>query len=204
MSLATRSSRSDDCIRCVLDSVGCQYWRPGGPKRRGANWPGGWAISPPLGQHLAIIQIMTIQPIAIQPVTFTPDQIALIEQIAQRVYDNRSSVAKLPSKPTAEAKAKDYHTIPQIRALVLQHLAEFSEYVGQEPFDIAIPRHWFSLKTQMMPGDLIVTNGKHQSVTRWEQQFLSAISSNTWPESPFLSVGQRRMYCLFTPTQLSF
>ncbi len=61
---ARRSSRSDDCIRCVLDSVGCQYWRPGGPKWRSADWPGGWAISPPLGQHLAIIQ-----PIAIESMT---------------------------------------------------------------------------------------------------------------------------------------
>lgn len=128
--------------------------------------------------------------------TFTPDQIAAIEQIVD------SRIAALRVRKTS-SPIKRYHTTPEIRQLITEHIDSLTEWFGDDEFDIAVLRHFLSRKTSMREGDLEIPNPDHQNMTRWDAQVLAAINPALWPECPIVPSAKRRLYRLNPTTQLS-
>jgi hypothetical protein len=126
--------------------------------------------------------------------TFTAEQIALIEQIV----DCRLAIQR---KHPSTTKQKRFHTTPEIRTLIVQHLPEMCQWFGSEEFDIAVLRHFLARKTTMREGDLKVHDASHSSNTRWDDQVLNAISPSAWPGCPIVPGSKRRLYRIApTPT----
>ena len=119
--------------------------------------------------------------------TFTPEQIAAIEA----VIDARLVTLGISLLPPVSRPVKNYHTVDEIRALIRLHLDEIVGWFRYEEFDIATFRYFLARKTTMRPGDLEITNPRHQSTTRWDAQVLAAISQ---VHSPIVSTGKRRQY----------
>lgn len=126
--------------------------------------------------------------------TFTPEQIAAIEQIV----DSRIATLGVRKKLSPQ---KRYHTVPEIRELIHGNLASLIEWFGDDEFDIAVLRHFLSRMTVMREGDLEIPNPDHQNMTRWDAQVLNAI--NSWPDCPIVPSSKRRHYRLNPPIQLS-
>ena len=129
--------------------------------------------------------------------TFTPEQIAIIEQIV----DAKLAASRRSTRPTAVQKR--WHTIPEIRQLILQQLPSLIEWFGNDEFDIAVLRHFLARKTTMRDGDLEIPNADHQNMTRWDAQVLAAVNPSMWPQCPIVPTSKRRHYRLNQPQQLS-
>lgn len=128
--------------------------------------------------------------------TFTPEQIAAIEQIV----DAKLAAMRVRSPSSS---LKRWHTTPEIRQLITDNLPQLIAWVGDDEFDIAVLRHFLSRKTTMRDGDLEIPNPDHQNITRWDAQVLSAINPAVWPECPIIPSDKRRHYRLNPATQLS-
>lgn len=128
--------------------------------------------------------------------TFTPEQIAAIEQIV----DSRIAAMRVRKTPSP---LKRWHTTPEIRQLITDNLNSLIEWFGDDEFDIAVLRHFLSRKTTMRDGDLEIPNPDHQNMTRWDAQVLNAINPACWPECPIIQSPKRRHYRLNPTTQLS-
>lgn len=127
---------------------------------------------------------------------FTPEQIALIEQIVD------SRLAALNARRNTST-LKRWHTIPEIRQLITDNHKSMIEWFGDDEFDIAVLRHFLSRKTTMRDGDLEIPNPDHQNMTRWDAQVLAAINPAYWPECPIVPSSKRRHYRLRSTVQLS-
>jgi hypothetical protein len=117
-------------------------------------------------------------------IMFTPDQIALIEQIV----DKRIALRKTrgPQRP--------YHTIPEIRELIVMHLPSLQAEIGNDEFDIAVLRHCLARKITLRDADLEYVGTEGNKSRRWEQQTLSALNLQAWPECPIIPGSRRRSY----------
>ena len=122
----------------------------------------------------------------ILPMSFTPEQITLIEQIVDARLARRRQASPI--------RQKRFHTTPEIRHLILQHFTEMAQWFGPEEFDIAVLRHFLARKTEMREGDLEIHDASHSSTTRWDDQVLNAISPSAWPECPIIPGSKRRHY----------
>lgn len=118
---------------------------------------------------------------------FTPEQIALIEQIV----DQRISEHKV--KDIAQSQ-KPYHTAQDFRRLIMDNLASLRDELGDGEFDIAVLRHCLSRKTTLLEADLEMLGSEASRQPRWEIQVLNALSQTSWPESPIVPGSRRRSY----------
>ena len=109
--------------------------------------------------------------------TFTPDQIAIIEQIVdQRLQAQKQSRQRV---------SKDYHTTDDIRDLIIEHLSEFREFVGDGEFPVNILRFFLRRKAALRPKDTeMMSDGQE----RFFQQVGNAIQPAVWPQGPFVQV----------------
>ena len=100
-----------------------------------------------------------------------------------------STAAKRPA-----GKAKEYHTVHDIRDLIRQNLSEFRRWIAGETFHISLLRHFLATKTVMRSLDTaLMTSGGHQgSISRFDQQVGNAIQN--WPDSPFTRTGTAGHY----------
>lgn len=113
--------------------------------------------------------------------TFTPEQIALIEQIV----DQRLQAQKQSRQRTT----KDYHTADDVRDLIIEHLSEFREFVGDGEFPVNVLRFFLRRKAPLRPKDTEMLGDGHKGqMERFAQQVGNAIQPAVWPQSPFEQV----------------
>lgn len=119
--------------------------------------------------------------------TFTPEQIAIIEQIVdRRILMNKTKQRAQTRKP--------YHTAHEIRQLIVDHLPALKEELGDGEFDIAVLRHCISKKTTLLDADLEILGTGDSRQPRWEIQTLNALNPTAWPDSPIIPGSRRRSY----------
>ncbi len=58
------------------------------------------------------------------------------------------------SPPSSETKAKARHSAPQLRSFLYANRAELEEFLGPNPFEIAVLRKFVSDRIELLPGDL--------------------------------------------------
>ena len=118
---------------------------------------------------------------------FSSEQIAIIEGIV----DAKLASIGLLTQTTADLKP--YHTIVEIRKLIIEQLPNLIEWFGSNEFDIAVLRHFLARKITMREGDLELLT---KNMTRWDQQVLNALDPTGWQECecPIVSTGKRRQY----------
>lgn len=132
-----------------------------------------------------------LDPKTLNAMSFTPEQIAAIEDIV----DRRIMMQK--DKQQAHI-LMSYHTVPEIRKLIAINEAKLREEFGHSEFDIAVLRHKLAKLTVLREGDLELVGGAgdrapHQQ--RWESQVLNALKkSREWPECPIEPGARRRSY----------
>ena len=122
---------------------------------------------------------------------FTPGQIAFIESIVDR------RIAQHNRQPQGQQLAIDakprYHSIPEIRQLIVENKATLRESLGSE-FYLPVLVHELSKLTTLCEGDLEVVRSGKSTYTRWSSQVSTAISLLHWPQCPIVSTGVRAVY----------
>lgn len=108
---------------------------------------------------------------------FTPDQLDAIHQIVRRAIDSRLAPQQLELK-----RPKSHHTAKEIRWLIVEHVEEFSQWVGKGDFTISVLRLFLSRKTVMREGDTEISNPSHSRNTMWDKQVSQALRK--WPSCP--------------------
>ena len=118
---------------------------------------------------------------------FTPKQIQLIEQIIdQRILSNESK-----QKPQ---RSKLFHTVQEIRKLIVDNEARLRQLLGIHEFDIAVLRYELSKLTTLQDGDHELLISKKTAQKRWDSQVLNALSGCDWPGCPLEQGSRRRSY----------
>lgn len=121
--------------------------------------------------------------------TFTPEQIKAIEKIV----DCRI----LMHNPKHQAQAtKPYHTVQDIRELIINNEAQLRIQFGDREFDIVLFRYELAKLTTLCEGDLeLLTKSNSRSTQdRWARQVLNAIAIRDWPDCPIKPGSKRRSY----------
>lgn len=124
---------------------------------------------------------------------FTSDQLILIEQIVDR------RILMHKSKQRAQTR-KPYHTVADVRQLILDNEETLRHQLGVRDFDIAVLRHELAKLTTLLEADheLIGREDSHSFQPRWDSQVLNALKTSDWPECPFEPSGKRRSYRFIT------
>lgn len=116
-----------------------------------------------------------------QGIMFTPEQINFIEGLIDKKIQ---ASAAAPPRGKA-ATTKDYHTVREIRDLIMKHLDEWREFAFGKDFPLAALRFFLRTKVEMRPGDVeIAKNGNGEM--RFDAQVGNALSVDHWPECPFI------------------
>lgn len=111
--------------------------------------------------------------------TFTADQIAIIEQIVDRRIQAQSK----------RRYFKDYHTTCDIRDLIIEHLSEFQEFIGDSEFPVNVLRFFIKRKATLRAKDLeVVCEAGKSQTDRFSMQVGNAIQPAAWKDSPFEQV----------------
>ena len=122
---------------------------------------------------------------------FTDQEIAAIEQIVQRVVRQESQSVL---DDDGLQGALDYHSVPEIRALIQANLPELVSWLGHAEFDISVLRHALARKVAMRPGDKEVIKGSRSGACRWDNQVLNAVGNGSWSNPPIVPGEGRRRY----------
>lgn len=128
--------------------------------------------------------------------TFTPEQIAIIEKIV----DQRISLAN----PAGKTKSiRDFHSAFEIRNLIRKHIGALKVAITAKEFDIVILRHELAKLTTLRSGDTeyIRSGSKGGIQTRWDSQVSNAVQRpDDWHGAALIvPSGSRRKY-MFTET----
>jgi hypothetical protein len=89
-----------------------------------------------------------------------------------------------------------FHTLPEIRQLVMDHYDELWEEFGDQSFELGALRHVLSKMTTLRPGDYELNGTTAEAQPRWEAQ-VAAVAANDWPgkqENPFEDIKGRRAH----------
>jgi len=128
---------------------------------------------------------------------FTSEQITFLEQL----IDQRVALSK--RKPVNVNP--HFHTLPEIRQLVMDHIDELWEEFGVQTFELGALRHVLSKMTTLRPGDYELNGTTAEAQPRWEAQ-VAQVAANPWPgkqENPFEAIeGRRAHYRLRKPTAI--
>jgi len=111
---------------------------------------------------------------------FTPEQLTFLENL----IDGRIARSKRPFVNTN----KPYHSIPEIRKLIMDNLQSLKTRFGDQEFKIEVFRFVLSEYTELRPGDEEPIGEDRHSRSRWRQQAGEAVSA--WPggHSPFIKI----------------
>lgn len=134
-------------------------------------------------------QVQFALPLPPRQSTLTPEDVEFINSLIDAKL-NGGSVA-----PVVKPKEKRYHTVQEIRMLIVKHLEELKEELGSGEFDIVLLRHFLARKTTLLEGDTEKTsNGCHYD-SRWDSRVANALAAKSWPgQAPIVSAGKRRLY----------
>lgn len=116
-------------------------------------------------------------------------------QYIQLMIDERIESSKV--RPHSGRAEKDYHTTYDIRDLIMDHLAEFKQWIGAESFQLALLRHFLAQRTTLRPRDLeIINNGRSNTshIRRFDQQVANAVQE--WRHGPFQKTDKPGHYVL--------
>jgi hypothetical protein len=118
---------------------------------------------------------------------FTADQILLIEQIVDR------RILMHKTKQRAQTH-KPYHTVADVRQLIIDNEATLRQQLGIREFDIAVLRHELSKLTTLLDADRELIGSADSLQERWDHQVLNALKASDWPECPIEPGSKRRSY----------
>jgi hypothetical protein len=106
---------------------------------------------------------------------FTQDQINFINQL----IDDRIAHHAQPDRQ--QSRMRDFHTIKDIRFLIVEYLEEFRDFCFGDEFHIATLASFLKLKTELTAHDkeLMPQGRAGNPVTRFESQVQSALAK--WP-----------------------
>ena len=125
---------------------------------------------------------------------FTPEQQTFLERLIDKriVLSQRKPVSVNPH----------YHTIPEIRQLVVDHIDDLRDEFGDQSFELGALRHVLAKMTILRPGDYELNGSADFPQPRWEAQ-VAQIAAQVWPgnhENPFQAIeGRRGHYRLRKP-----
>jgi len=88
---------------------------------------------------------------------------------------------------------RDFHTIGDIKALILTNLEEFRAFCSGDEFHIATLITFLKMQTELTAYDKeIMPKGKDNPATRFESQVHSVFSK--WPDAPMERAARRGYY----------
>ena len=119
---------------------------------------------------------------------FTQEQINFINQL----IDDRIAYHAQPD--CQESRMREFHTIGDIRALILFNLEEFKAFCFGDEFHIATLTSFLKLKTELTADDKeSMPQGKASNpMTRFESQVQSVFSK--WHDAPIERAARRGYY----------
>lgn len=116
--------------------------------------------------------------------TFTSDQLALIEQM---ITD------RLNAKFNRSAHSQPFHSIPEIRLLIAQNIDKLKQEIGDKEFDLSVLRFVLKKFVSIREADDQWLEGSGS--TRFDRQLANALRSDGWPDGcPIQSTGKPRWY----------
>ena len=126
---------------------------------------------------------------------FTQDQINFINQL----IDARIAHHAQPDRQ--QSRMRDFHTISDIRFLIVEYLEEFRDFCSGDEFHIATLTSFLKLKTELTAHDKEpMPQGKAGNpMTRFESQVQSVFSK--WHDAPIERAARRGYYRFVNPCQ---
>jgi hypothetical protein len=114
----------------------------------------------------------------------TVDDLALIKGMI------RQELASYYEKQQKTTPKKEYHTINDIRKLILKHIEEIREFVGITEFPIATIRAFLKPRMKLTSKDLeLIARDRSDKTFRIDNQITNVFNSlPSWPDNPFISV----------------
>lgn len=91
------------------------------------------------------------------------------------------------SKGARTKMASDYHTVHDIRSLIQAHIAEFRQFVREEPFSLESLRTFLRARTKLLPRDTEISPGD-AVCDRFDRQVSNAIKAEYWPDCPIRKI----------------
>lgn len=112
---------------------------------------------------------------------FTEEQITFLEQL----IDQRIAQSKRPLVNTD----KPYHTVPELRKLIMDNLQALKARFRNREFKIEVFRFILAEYTKLRPGDEELNGDEKHGRPRWDQQVGNAVTA-PWPneQSPFVRI----------------
>ena len=119
---------------------------------------------------------------------FTQDQINFINQLIDARFAHHAQFDR------QESRMRDFHTIGDIRALIIANLEEFRAFCFGDEFHIATLTSFLKLKTELTADDKEpMPQGKASNpMTRFESQVQSVFPK--WHDAPMERAARRGYY----------
>ena len=125
-----------------------------------------------------------------QAMTFTPEQIAFIDQMITE---------RLKTKTDRFAHSRLFHSIPEIRILITQNIDRLKQEIGDKEFDLSVLRFVLKKFVSIREADDEWLEGSGS--TRFDRQIANALRSDGWPDGcPIQSTGKPRWYRFVAPS----
>jgi len=126
---------------------------------------------------------------------FTQDQINFISQLID------ARIAHHAQLDHQNSRMRDFHTIGDIRALILANLEDFRSFCSGDEFHIATLSSFLKLKTELTAHDKeLMPQGKASNpATRFESQVQSVFSK--WHNAPIERAIRRGYYRFVDPEE---
>jgi hypothetical protein len=111
----------------------------------------------------------------------------------------RQELASYYEKQQKTTPKKEYHTVNDIRKLILKHIEEIRNFIGTTEFPIATIRAFLKPRMELKSKDLeLISHSRDGKTFRIDNQITNVFNSlPSWPDSPFISV--RRGYYRLRP-----
>ena len=122
---------------------------------------------------------------------FTPAQIAAIEKIVD---------SRLTQIQSQKISIKPFHSIPEIRNIIIKNLDDLRNELGDDEFDIQVFRFVFKKYMALRPDDFEFVADRQM---RWERQVSNAIRPEAWGHGcPFAHASKTGKF-KFVPTSVT-
>jgi hypothetical protein len=128
-----------------------------------------------------------------QMTSFTPEDIQFFEQLVDRRLE---ALLGAPAQTTpTPPPGRNYHSIPEIRNIIQENIAEFREWAQSEVFHMEVLYNFILKKVTLRACDseLLSHGGKEASLDiRFKKQFGNTLV--TWKYGPVRAAGRRGYY----------
>jgi hypothetical protein len=125
---------------------------------------------------------------------FTPEQLTFLEKL----IDQRIALVQRKAK----SSASNFHSLPEIRQLIIENKAMLLAEFGYQPFGLKAFRHVLTKMTTLRPGDHEPNGDSEWAQPRWEAQVYAVISKPWFPagvENPIERIKGREARFRFRP-----